>query len=1367
MPSIDVSASTQSAQAALKQLEQAFKDLHQAGKKFTDIDLGDIGTDRLKRDQEIILRNWRDMLKTQHALRDRLKATGQADKAPWEIDFNRSHSGFSGAQLEEFKRKLLESLLYGASGQNPDLPRPLERPDIPNRPNRPPSPGASGETPEQRRARVEAERQQREEERESQRRRQQITGGIVGGMKFGAGMMGLQTGLGAVQEAYSGANDINKYTDEFMRRTQDVGNGFEFLRGQIIDVGKGLGVASDEAAKLTLAFTRTAHATSIEEAKAGTNAAVGLAAGFGADKGQTVQQMAGLSLIGSAGQGDLTTKDKKFALKLAQAVGQHNVPLEKVLGDFSRMAESSAARTTREPPTDNLLGYMKSLYDVAAKDRPGLKGQAGIALLSRADEGLRNAKDPGTELMMYQGLSEVMGTENYLDIQRQREKHILAPVTKADGTNSDQTALSVYLAQAEKRWGHLGKNAVSAAVRDQVGLDSMDSADALIEIEKSFRDAGRKNGAGDFKKELDALYIDMKELNETGYKDLGDIIKFEDPKERFDAAKEKLVNYKPVIPLHEGDQKKLEKLQADASTGDPEKMKAFVSEMIKTVADHGAKGTPYSVMETTLAEIKDTLINKVGTPIIDGFSEIAELLQKSLGFTPEQIDAHKKYTERDKALRNSAQNSETAIQKSRSEMEAARGTPEFSDKTRAYQDTITKHRANFDALQKQRNDSYSESGILNFMPPKSKAERNFEQTLGRSRYPLMGERKKLEEELDRLNLNPLDQEWWSSTEEQRVQRAKELDERGPAIKAEIAKFKEQEDIARQAGNNPAANETNPLIRNAQRRATGGLIPGGVGGGDRVPAMLTPGEFVINAGATQKHRNLLQQINQGGDPSAPLKFAEGGIVPGTPTYNSPPGATTVINDGDDTPATVKELQKRLEQLFDPVTRYLAELAHGAKTLQAGRGAGSGSGGGAAAMTGTSAGPGVTAPDGTPIAPLTDAARFEAQKVLTTGTPAAASPATAAPTIHQATGQAFPGDGRGFLSKGNRAGHSDFVGPPAPAANDSDAAPPSARTARSGAPGHGSGAGTGTATPSARTAQSGGSGADWSPHRGAPPSTAKSGAFAKDPRYLAHLQQLEKQHGLPSGLLYGVMMQESRGINKRVSPKGAGGLFQFMPATADRFGLQDRNDPYASADAAAKYLKTIRKQSYVKNWDEAIAGYNAGEGRIKQYGGIPPFKETQAYVPGVKKWASAAPYREGADTAPVPPPAPAADAQPVTPKAAKAESKADPQAPGFYRQKTGDGLGDGSFGLLPGTQERLNTPKPKTNDPQYTPKPPEPIPEPKMQQASSGQGVGHLDIVMHHQDAYGAKIGDDVNHRMNLRTARPTGKMSVSSVNARTA
>lgn len=115
------------------------------------------------------------------------------------------------------------------------------------------------------------------------------------------------------------------------------------------------------------------------------------------------------------------------------------------------------------------------------------------------------------------------------------------------------------------------------------------------------------------------------------------------------------------------------------------------------------------------------------------------------------------------------------------------------------------------------------------------------------------------------------------------------------------------------------------------------------------------------------------------------------------------------------------------------------------------------------------------------------------------------------------------------------------------------------------------------------------------------------------------ELEKRYGLPAGLLSAISMQESRGNPNATSPVGAKGEFQFMPGTAARFGIagQERNTAVAAV-AAAKYLASNLRM--FGDLDKAIAAYNAGEGNVKKYGGIPPFRETKGYVKGVRGYLS---------------------------------------------------------------------------------------------------------------------------------------------------
>ncbi|MFN2514763.1 MAG: lytic transglycosylase domain-containing protein [Pyrinomonadaceae bacterium] len=104
---------------------------------------------------------------------------------------------------------------------------------------------------------------------------------------------------------------------------------------------------------------------------------------------------------------------------------------------------------------------------------------------------------------------------------------------------------------------------------------------------------------------------------------------------------------------------------------------------------------------------------------------------------------------------------------------------------------------------------------------------------------------------------------------------------------------------------------------------------------------------------------------------------------------------------------------------------------------------------------------------------------------------------------------------------------------------------------------------------------------------------------------------KRAGVDPRFIHAVIKQESRYDPRAVSPVGARGLMQMMPATAKRFGLKNPEDAAANVEAGTKYLKWLLKR-FGGDVTLALAGYNAGEGAVAKYKGVPPYNETQNYV-----------------------------------------------------------------------------------------------------------------------------------------------------------
>ena len=109
----------------------------------------------------------------------------------------------------------------------------------------------------------------------------------------------------------------------------------------------------------------------------------------------------------------------------------------------------------------------------------------------------------------------------------------------------------------------------------------------------------------------------------------------------------------------------------------------------------------------------------------------------------------------------------------------------------------------------------------------------------------------------------------------------------------------------------------------------------------------------------------------------------------------------------------------------------------------------------------------------------------------------------------------------------------------------------------------------------------------------------------------IHEKARKYDVDPALVAAVVETESRFHRTARSPVGAQGLMQLMPRTGHWLGAKNLYDPEQNVDAGVKYLKYLQGR-FDGNLKNAIAAYNAGEGNVERYGGVPPFQETRSYV-----------------------------------------------------------------------------------------------------------------------------------------------------------
>jgi soluble lytic murein transglycosylase-like protein len=158
----------------------------------------------------------------------------------------------------------------------------------------------------------------------------------------------------------------------------------------------------------------------------------------------------------------------------------------------------------------------------------------------------------------------------------------------------------------------------------------------------------------------------------------------------------------------------------------------------------------------------------------------------------------------------------------------------------------------------------------------------------------------------------------------------------------------------------------------------------------------------------------------------------------------------------------------------------------------------------------------------------------------------------------------------------------------------------------------------------------------PMGGTPSASLANPGFATPRRVDGWSQDLKRmvdaaseRFGVPRELVIAVSRAESAFRSDVKSPAGATGLMQLMPATARGLGVTDVTDPWQNLAGGTKYLRQLLDR-FDGDVTKVIAGYNAGPNAVAQYGGVPPYEETQTYVARVFDYAAELGWTPGRST-----------------------------------------------------------------------------------------------------------------------------------------
>lgn len=1001
---IPIGVNTRQAQAGLQQIQRDLQRLQRAAEAFNRIDLS-AGTEDLRRDLEAVQRNFNDLTdpKRNRRFNERLKSLEMGDAGLADIleNWDRLHPDLNDQERGKRKQRLIRNVLNGTPWEPPD---PSADPASPGngRPDRPhdspPSPPKPASSPGD-----------------------SLLNGLMGGAKFGLGLMGVQAGVGALGQGFEMAKDVADSTDQFMRRSRSTGDDFDYLRRQLRQTGDAFGIANDEAARLSLAFLRASASTGGANAVTrDTHDAIGFARGLGMDPMQTVQQFGRMQYFGIGGSGvtdgqrTISPSQRQLALQMAAVIAKGGLwgKSEEVVATFTQAVEKFGHASLNRLNTEGLAGYQMSMLELAAQtNRPGLAMNSGM--MAALDRGVRQPGG-GTlgQFTAWQALGPHMGTFNPLALEWMQAGGAFENIQRVNpntgqledtGVTNAQAILSLIekqakgfeMAGAPPEWQDL---AAGKAAMTMLGLENIRQGQAMVQANRIWASEG-KGGLGNFQQAAQDYGVDLTKLEGDAIKPLSEILL--NPGD-LAGIKRQYADWQPRIGFKNDDpaKKQLDLLAAQAGRGDVEKDQAFITAFVKEISERGGQKTEATELNQSIADLKSTLEEQVGQNMVTAIKELTETIRDLIGVQKGELERQQQFSEAYQAHEAVAQAAHDEMTLAQADLDKTRpGTPERAAAVKKKQEIFERQQENVQQSQQKKVLAYRQqngpfgffvdkladfynpfsSGFLKgdvdpenpLMMPASPSEEKLE-TLA----PLEKERRDLARRANELR-NGMAWQWLTSTPEDYKKRHQELREIERALQ----------------GLPPA-----PV-----QRALGGPIPG-YGGGDRVPALLEAGEFVINKAATTQHRPLLEQINSGA--LKPMRRALGGPIPGDSGSGWPalPGGATLpapsaplVIEGTAAAAAIQRLEQRLDHWFTPVIGYLSAIAQALKSR----------------ASSPNAPPAAELPPPPPI-PVPAAVPNAPPLPLPSSAPSEAAPAAPAASPRIAPPSGFPGDGRGYLS-----------------------------------------------------------------------------------------------------------------------------------------------------------------------------------------------------------------------------------------------------------------------------------------------------------------------------------------------------------------